>query len=455
MKRFVALALCLVMVVGLMTGCQKPMDAKTLTQKMDEVVKNADSYAMKMDMALEFEIAITGMTLAMGMDMDVDVQAMTDMSKSHMDMTMAINALGQSEETKVENYMVMENGAMTSYAYSEDEDLWVKTTSNEMGDLIEQLKNTTMATDFSQFTEEQMTLAKEKETKNGKECYVLTINADGTTMEDAFRTGMESAMESLTGEQAAIMEKMDFSALKYSMVYYVDAETFAPVEMTMELTGFGDMMSEMFAEIMAESMMGMDAEMEIAIDVPTCKLVVTDMVYGGVEVPAVPQEAIDNAVDADSVEDFEDMEDYEEIQNPAQADGSYLLNMDGDTVRIVLLDGWNCEMSDDEMLIAWTEDLSGYSSFILYGEMNLEDAMEDFQFNVDFAKEQGYYGSHSEPVEIGGFTVMEMTYNTTDEIEYYAFKEVGSNLLEINVTLEVADIETLNAVLANVQVNEG
>lgn len=457
MKRIVALALCLVMIVGLMTGCQKPMDAKTLVQKMDEAVKNVDSYAMNMDMELEIEIAITGMTLSMGINMDMDMKAMADMSKSYMDMTMAVNVLGQSEETKAETYMAMEDGAMVSYAYSEDEDLWVKTTTNEMGDLIEQLKQTTVSTDFSQFTEEQMTLAEEKETKNGKECYVLTITADGTSIEDAFRVGMESAMDAMTEEDEAMLEQMDFSALQYSTVYYVDAETFAPVEMTMELTGFGEMMTKLFSEIMGEAMMGTDEEIEMSVDIPTCKLVVTDMVYGGVDVPAVPQEAIDNAVDADDMEDYENYEDdeyYDPVENPPQADGSYLLDMEGDTVRIVLPEGWNCEMSDSQMLIACTDDYSGYVRYTLYWGEDVETALENFQSLVDFAKEAEYYLSHTEPVEMGGFTVVELV-NNTGVTDYYAYMAVESGLLEVAVTVDSDDGEIMNTLLDNIKVNEG
>ena len=46
MKKIVALALCLVMVMGLMSGCEKAMDLDTLIQKMDEAGKTVTATGM-------------------------------------------------------------------------------------------------------------------------------------------------------------------------------------------------------------------------------------------------------------------------------------------------------------------------------------------------------------------------------------------------------------------------
>ena len=62
MKKIVALALCLVMVLGLMTGCQKGIDAKTVYQNMREAAKAVTAQSADVEMDLEMKMSTMGMT---------------------------------------------------------------------------------------------------------------------------------------------------------------------------------------------------------------------------------------------------------------------------------------------------------------------------------------------------------------------------------------------------------
>ena len=65
MKKIVALSLCLILVLGLLAGCEKAMDAKTLLQKMEEVSKNQTAMSGKMSMEMDMSMGITGVPESM------------------------------------------------------------------------------------------------------------------------------------------------------------------------------------------------------------------------------------------------------------------------------------------------------------------------------------------------------------------------------------------------------
>ena len=127
MKKIVALALTVVMVLGLLAGCEKPMDAKTLTQKMDEAMKTVTAMSGKMGLELDMTMSMTGMTLDMGMDMEMDMKYKMDLSAGYMDLKFAVEAMGQNEEMGMEAYITSEGDNLVSYVYDSASDMWMKT----------------------------------------------------------------------------------------------------------------------------------------------------------------------------------------------------------------------------------------------------------------------------------------------------------------------------------------
>lgn len=447
MKKIVALVLCLVMVVGLMAGCEKAMDLKTLTQKMDEATKNQTSMSAKMAMDLEMSLGVTGVTMnvAMGMDME----AKTDMATGNMYMDMDVDAemLGETQEISMEVYADTEDGTTTVYTYDSSTDTWVKQVLEGYMEQVQELQGVTIT--MSEIPEEKMSLAKEKETVNGRECYVLTADLDGTYFDDAMKAVMEQAMETeaeLDEETKALLESFDWSKLNSKMVYHVDAETFVPVQVSAELLGLGDVMSGMFATVMAQlgGLEGME-DVEIKIDVPVCKMAMTDVVYGDVEVPAVPQEAIDNAVDADTLAE-EAIVGAENalVQNQPQADGSYLLTCGTDTVRVVVPEGYPYVEATADYLSAMDENYMGYLEYVLLTGADMESMEAAFLTEVNWAKENDYYKSHSEMTELNGFGTMGLIYNDDTSL-WYVGKQLDSCVLLIcaEVAGETYDLESL------------
>lgn len=429
MKKIIALALCLVMVLGLMAGCEKAMDVKTLTQKMDEAAKNQTAAGAKMHLELEMSMAMTGMTMTMAADADMEVK--TDLTKNAlwMDMDATLDVLGETQEIGMEIYTdAAEDGSMTMYIYESSTDTWMKTAMEGFADQVAQMQESTIV--MSEIPQENMTLAEEKQTVGGAECYVLTVDMGGAFFTDQMKAMMEAGTEALDQETAAMMEGIDWSKLNAKTVYYVNAETFQTAQMDLEILGMGEMMNELMGTVMAELMAMMGGEeMEITIDVPVFKASLTEMTYTGIEVPAVPQEAIDNAVDADAIP--EDTGDEEWMTSEPQADGSYLLTNGIDSISVFLPEGYSVYMADPEMVMGITEDMMASVTFMLVADITAEEMQAEYAATIEQSKEEGWYLSHSELEPVNGFYQVTLSY-TDGSAETCAWRATSTGILLVS-----------------------
>ena len=429
MKKIVALVLCLVMVVGLVTGCQKAMDIDTLVKKVDEAMAAATHTAAKTEMEMDMQLGGEGMTLDMGMDLTMDLKATKDMSTSWMDMDMTMDILGESMDMDTELYMITEGDEIVTYMYEGTSGTWVKTRQKQ--EVVE-----ASAMKFSEMPREKMTLAPEKETVNGKECYVVTINMDG----EYVQTMMQSTMPAVTDEATQeMMESMDWSKLSAVMTYHVDAESFLPLQMSGEIQGLGDVMSGLMGQ-----MLGMEG-LDMTVTVPLCKIAMTDMAYTGVEVPAVPQEAIDNAVDADAMDDVV----IEDTTIEPQADGSYLMGVGNTPIRVMLPEGYTADIVSMEYMDAMNEE-GVYLSYDIVSTEDVGDAEALILGEVDALKADGTYNSHTGPEELEGFQVMSITDIDGYSI-WFAWREVEDYTMLVSAEVEVESFD-MTDVLAGVEI---
>ena len=429
MKKIVALVLCLVMVAGLMTGCQKAMDIDTLVRKVDEAMAAATHTAAKTNVEMDMQLGAEGMTLDMGLDLTMDLKGTKDMSTSWMDMDMTMDILGESMDMDMELYMNTEGDEIVTYMYEGTSGTWVKTRQKQ--EVVE-----ASAMKFSEMPREKMTLAPEKETVNGRECYVVTINMDG----EYVQTMMESTMPSVTDEATQeMLEAMDWSKLSAVMTYHVDAESFLPVQMSGEIQGLGDVMSGLMGQ-----MLGMEG-MDMTVTVPTCKVSMTEMAYTGVEVPAVPQEAIDNAVDADALEDMV----IEDTTIEQQDDGSYLMGVGNTPIRVMLPEGYAADIVSMEYMDAMNEE-GVYLSYDIVSTEDVGDVEALILGEVDDLKADGTYKSHTGPEELEGFQVMSITDIDGYSI-WFAWREVEDYTMLVSAEVEVESFD-MTDVLAGVEI---
>ena len=410
MKKIVALVLCLVMVVGLMTGCQKAMDLNTLIKKMDEAMAAGTHTAGKIDMDLDMQLGITGMTLDIGMDLAIDMKMANDGSSGWVDMAMNMEVLGESQKTELEIYLNTEGEDRVTYVKESSTGVWIKTQEKAA-------ENQSTTVKFSEIPLEKMTLAQEKETVNGRECYVLTMNLDGEYFQSMINSTMMMGTDEATQE---MLEAMDWSKLSAVMTYHVDAESFLPVQMSGEIQGLGDVMSGLMGQ-----MLGMEG-MDMTVTAPLCKIAMTDMAYTGVEVPAVPQEAIDNAVDADALEDMV----IEDTTIEPQADGSYLMSAGNVQAQVMLPEGYTADIATMDYLDAMTEE-DVYLSYDIVPTEDVGDVEALILGEVDAFKADGSYKSHTGPEELDGYQVMGIVDNDGYSI-WFAWREVEGYTMLVN-----------------------
>lgn len=446
MKKIVALVLCLVMMVGLMSGCQKKMDADTLYQNMNEAMKAVTAQAADMEMDLEFTVSTMGISMNMAMSMDMAMQAKSDLSAMHMDITANVDAMGQSEEISMEVYTAVEDDAVVYYAYESDTETWVKSVEEGYQELTAQIQELTKELGLGQQTMPKGTLTLEKDqvTVNDRKCYVLTQQVGGEELKTLLNTYMDKILNKAieeTGEEIDeetraemqqvldVLKNLDWSKLSYKMVYHVDAETFLPVEGVTEITGLGETLNGMIDTIMAMAMMEMDEEAPaFSIEIPTLKMTLSNMRYNdAAEVPAVPQEVIDSAVDMDDLMMDDELIDTE-VSNPAQSDGSYLLSMGGSSVSVTLPEGYMVFLSEVDMLVGMSADMMNSLTFMLVEGATAEDMAVGVLSEVDAAKEGESYKSHTEVAEVNGYSTMGLIYNDETSL-WYAWKELDGCVL--------------------------
>lgn len=429
MKKIVALALTVVMVLGLLAGCEKPMDAQTLAQKVDEAVAAQSGMSGKMSMAMDMSIGVTGVTIDMGVAADIEYKAAMDGSKMFMGMDMDMEVMGETQAVEMDMYMTMADGKAVSYTYSGLDDTWLKQETEVEN--MEQLQGTSMK--LAELPAENLVLAEEKETVGEQECYVLTVTTTGEQVAASF----QSALEQMDEETKAMLEGIDWSVLNATMVYYINAETFLPVQVTGEITGLGEAMNSLLSGVMAE-MLGMlgGEDMEITVDIPTVKAEMTELVYGDVEIPDVPEEGVEAAA-----------------LNPDQGDGSYVLRMNEDAVRIVLPEGYTSYMAETEMLMAITDDYLNSVTYTFVADVTAEDMALEVEYEAQYAQQEGYYEAHGALDDVNGFTVMYVAYND-ETTSYYAWKQMDSTLLFVMLNVG-GEAEGMDAVLNCVEDYEG
>lgn len=464
MKKIVALVLCLVMMVGLMSGCQKKMDADTLYQNMNEAMKAVTAQAADMEMDLEFTVSTMGISMNIAMSMDMAMQAKADLSAMHMDITANMDAMGQSEEISMEVYTAVEDDAVVSYTYENSTETWVKSVEEGYQELTAQIQELTKELGLDQQTMPKGTLTLEKDqvTVNDRKCYVLTQQVGGEELKTLLNTYMDQILNKAieeTGEEIDeetraemqqvldVLKNLDWSKLSCKMVYHVDAETFLPVEGVTEITGLGETLNGMIDTIMAMAMMEMDEEAPaFSVEIPTLKMTLSNMRYNdAAEVPAVPQEVIDSAVDMDDLMMDDELIDTE-VSNPAQPDGSYLLSMGGSSVSVTLPEGYMVFLSETDMLVGMSADMMNSLTFMLVEGATAEDMAVGVLSEVDAAKEGESYKSHTEVAEVNGYSTMGLIYNDNTSL-WYAWKELDGCVLlmgaEVNgETYDLAELFT-------------
>lgn len=421
MKKITALLLAVVLVLGMLSGCQEKMTAQTLAEKMTEVGTAVTESSGKMSLEMVLNMSMTGFSMDYGVKLAADYAMINDPVACFVDATMTMEAMGTSESYDMQIYVGEENGETVMYDYDGATETWTRSVSDSVGE-AKGMTNV-VAIDLESLPAESLVLAEEKQTIGEREVYVLTATVTGDQMNEMMAGMMENMTAATDAETAALLEELDFSALTAVVNYYVDCENYQTLQMDMEIQGFGDVLNSLFATLMGEAM-GVDAEeYGITMDITTLKASMTDLVYENVEVPTVPQEAIDAAA-----------------MNPLQEDGSYVLRLNDAAVRVVPPEGFEGYAMDSLNLTLYTEDYMTTVQVSLMEDFTAADLAEQASYMAE------YYGEMTYGEVVNGF---ENVTFADDASMCIAWKELDGCVVLVDIYTDetMPDIPTvLNAI---------
>ena len=409
MKRLLAMILLLGL---LLTACgspeptepptQPPMTAERLVQEMIAATADNPMTSSTAQMQMDITIAGQGMNMEMNTDMTMVTMASPEPYTAYSEMVISMNMLGEQVNQTTRQYMTEQDGAIVSYVHGEEENTWNKVELDlDTDKLMQESQN------YNYLTQEAGTLQLAETTQmyNEREVYVLRIDLQGQQIQEALAS-LDSLWELL--EDTGV--DFDFSALTMPTVYYVDAETYLPVGMEIDIQGMGEMMTGMLGSMIGSLPEGME------IDIPTFKMTYTEMGYGPVEIPVVPDEGRMKAEQASF--------------NPDQGDGTYIIQETGSAVKVTLPAGWSVTALDYDYLEMKRDDSTRYISYEMWtgiaGGQSFVSKIE--RGDIADLMTSGSYASHcNTTVELNGNTYggVWITCNNGAQI-FYVWDQIGA-----------------------------
>lgn len=267
----------------------EPMTASVVAKQMADATAGKSMSKTKGTTGFEMGITAQGETLELSTETVNEVVTVLDPYASYTKTEVTSSFAGEETTEITEVYMVMEEDALVGYTYIESADQWIKMPLDlDVDELITQTPEYNWMTEKP---EDELVLDEGTKNVDGREAYVLRVTLTGEEMQKA--VGNSDALDSLT---SLGMEEVDISMLSVDTVFYVDTESFLPIAFDMEINGLSDLMTEVMTASMGQGAEGLDLEF----DVSPLRLSYSDIEYGPVEVPAVPEEAIQNAIEAEN-----------------------------------------------------------------------------------------------------------------------------------------------------------
>ena len=300
------------LVLGAM-GCGKEVTPQSLLDDMEEKIAKENNFSLNMLMECIMSGEIQeGTTMDLTMDIDLDMEVVSDPESMHGKGTISLGVLGMSQNMDMEMYMVQEDGDYVMYTGM----------TGATGDMLDsdvqgpewtrevlEKEDITSGYDVSGFSEfaDAFELEEDLETVNDEDCYVLSGNVSGESLEGILEASM-AAMDS-AGE---MFDSLDADDIELPIKLYLSKSTGLPVQMTMDM-----------ADLMTQAMQS-EADM-------TCSKCDYTMTYTGfgdvddIEVPDDVKEAAGNSDNDDSDDDmsdfFESSEEETEPESKVETDG--------------------------------------------------------------------------------------------------------------------------------------
>ncbi len=243
MKKQFLMGLAVAAAASMLCGFDSAETIDSLGEKMSAAEADLQSMSMTMDINIDAALNMSDGTNtsnmpvtaagSLGIDYTLDPIAMK------MDGSIDVAALSEGQTTPVESYMVTdEDGTMTMYVKDPVSGSWAAQ-SDPGGINIKSLMDTAsgQSVSFSELAEWGLNfeLAPEAADVNGTECYMLSCAIDSATLDTIMQKTSEMTGQDLTADENVSLVLSMLDGIVLNMEYYVDASTYLPVKMHLDL----------------------------------------------------------------------------------------------------------------------------------------------------------------------------------------------------------------------------
>lgn len=279
LRKPAAILAAVLSVALLFTGCGKMTPTKLAVKTTAAMVSNPLT-GVKIAADADLSMDALGVSAEIGVDLTMDTKFSQDPYRVFMETTVGMTFLGMDFTERSQSYSRLENGNNVTYTHQDSADTWVRqeveqpddATQNIQKDLLELMKKKATT---------DMVLAEETQTLDGREVYVLSCTFTG------------EEIRSLVDEIAQLEEMLqetDLSTVTVPVMCYIDTKTFLPAKMEMDFLGLNEAIMDTLIDSMDQDL----DFLKMDLNIKSIKAVYTDFCYEPIEVPEVPQEALDN-----------------------------------------------------------------------------------------------------------------------------------------------------------------
>ena len=331
------------------TGCGKMTTEKLLT-KMNQAVDGRQmtyaEFTEEMEASYQMDVMGANMSMDMSMTMDMKEYVNADPLSGYIEGTVNVNMMEQDVESDMKIYMGEEDGSVSAYVYTGMNDDWSRMDVDfDLEEYKKLLNQNTVANLFAGVGSADESIAMDEETSDldGTEVYVLRGSFMGEDVEEL----LSGAGVSMFMGDGMNMD-LSLEDLSVPMVCYVDAATYLPVQIEMDIEGMDSLVDQMLESELGQ-LEGETEDLGMEISVGTCHVVMKNFSYEPQDIPAVPEEAKEAIAFKEALETV----------GPTLEDGSYVLKSGSCALRIPLLDGFvEQEVSDGTVSMAGSDGFS-------------------------------------------------------------------------------------------------
>lgn len=313
-KKYFALLLALCLLTGCTPGTEETLPETTAETMIEETILTVPTQPAKMDAAkllweackavknrfatqyihslsVDTRIGTSGISMRMGLELERDVSMSNSpfslFVSSKTNMIMADAEISESTQF----YCRKEDSLLTAYLHLDSMDVWLRSQSEEQPSSV--LRNYWLTGYPAGPETDALTVAEETQYLDGREVYAMSYVVSGAT----HAAYLYDALEAFLGPVS--LAELDLSVVELPTTYYIDAQTFYPVQIVMEFHGI-DQLIRQILQTQGTSLPNGDM-VEPLVEVSKYRLEIRNISYEEVDVPQVPEEGVWRSTEDPSV----------------------------------------------------------------------------------------------------------------------------------------------------------